>query len=248
MKHVHFNKDWHYHGCQVLRLENEFVSIEILPELGGKIYRWIDKRQKRDYLWQHPRIKPTLVPETTNYDDTFSGGWDDLFPNGGACQHAGEFYPDHGEYWTKRFEWSVDESADVITLRLSALGAVTPTRIERFITLATGSPKVDIRYKITNLGPFGFDYLWAIHPALAVNPNCELFIPAGKGLIGSPGMGRLAQEAAPFNWPHVPSHDGSKVDFSKIPAHPDPASEFVYLTELKAGWYAMIDHGSRSGF
>jgi hypothetical protein len=42
--------DWKYHGLQVVRLENEFVSIDVLPELGAKIYNFVHRPSNRNLL------------------------------------------------------------------------------------------------------------------------------------------------------------------------------------------------------
>ncbi len=40
-------------------LENDFVRLTLLPELGGRIYRWQDKQTGRDILYANPVVKPT---------------------------------------------------------------------------------------------------------------------------------------------------------------------------------------------
>lgn len=249
MSSVQFDADWQYNGCRVLRLESDLLRLDILPEAGGRIYHWIDKPLDRDWLWQHPRIKPSILPESTNYDDTFSGGWDELFPNGSLGQHAGEFYPDHGEYWTKRFDWDVQQSLRSVTLHLLAEGSVTPTRMERWITMEAGSRAVQIRYKLSHLGEHPVDYLWSLHPALNVNANCELRVPGSKAINAAPGIGRLAAEPLEFNWPLGPGRDGGWVDLSRIPASSGvPLYDMAYVTELNDGWSGVIDHSQRAGF
>lgn len=250
MSGVQFNSDWHYNGCRVLRLESDLLRLDVLPELGGKILHWVHKPEGRDWLWQHPRIKPAILPQRSNYDDHWSGGWDELFPNGGACTCDGESYPDHGEYWTLPCDWRPEVCDDAATLYTRAEGRASPTRMERWITLQAGSPGVRIRHRITHLGAHGFHFLWAFHPGLAVRPGCRLLIPAGRGEIASPGIGRLGAAGREFNWPHVPARDGDvTVDFSLVP---EPTAErgyeMVYLTELHAGWFAIHDPATRSGF
>jgi len=249
MGSVRFEKDWSYHGCRVLRLESDLLRIDVMPELGGKIYHWIHKPEDRDYLWQHPRIKPAVLPPGTNYDDTFSGGWDELFPSDAPGEHRGEVYPDHGEYWTRCFDWEVEESPQSVTLHLRAEGNVTPTRMERWITVEASSTVVRFRHRITHLGEHGFDYLWKLHPALRVGSSHEILISAGKGLIATPGCGRLSADTLDFVWPRVPGRDGATFDLSKVPATSGvPGYEMVYLTELRDGWCAVLDHATGSGF
>lgn len=40
-------------------LENCYLQLTILPELGGRIYRWIDKASGQNLFYQNPVIKPT---------------------------------------------------------------------------------------------------------------------------------------------------------------------------------------------
>ena len=42
-------------------IENEFISIMILPELGGRIHRALDKTNGYDFIYYQPLIKPALV-------------------------------------------------------------------------------------------------------------------------------------------------------------------------------------------
>lgn len=249
MGYVRFDDRWGYNGCRVLRLENDRLRVDVLPELGGKILHFVQKSEDRDWLWQHPAIAPALLPNSINYDDNFCGGWDDCFPNVAPGQHAGEVYPDHGEYWTRRFDWQADRSGEAITLYLRAEGGITPTRMEKWLTLEAGGCALRIRHRITHLGEHAFDYLWAQHPALRVSPTHEFIIPAGGGVVGSPGSGRLAADGGEFRWPMVPGRDGAMIDFSKVPAGPKAAGyEMAYVTQLNAGWYAALDRASGSGF
>ena len=40
-------------------LENRYTQLTILPDLGGRIYKWIDKTSGRNLFYQNPVIKPT---------------------------------------------------------------------------------------------------------------------------------------------------------------------------------------------
>ncbi|HKV68834.1 MAG TPA: hypothetical protein VJN72_12165, partial [Gaiellales bacterium] len=73
---------WHYHGLRTVRLENARLAVDVLPELGGKILRLIDKRGDRDLLWHSPRVEPHRAELHANFDDHWPGGWDEAFPGG----------------------------------------------------------------------------------------------------------------------------------------------------------------------
>lgn len=44
---------------RALILENGYLRLVLLPELGGRIYQWVDKVSGRPLLYQNPVIKPT---------------------------------------------------------------------------------------------------------------------------------------------------------------------------------------------
>ena len=44
-----------------VRLENEYVSVVILPELGGRIYSATDKTTGYDFFYKQHVIKPALI-------------------------------------------------------------------------------------------------------------------------------------------------------------------------------------------
>jgi len=209
MSRVRFDKDLECNGSKMLRLENDLLRLELLPDLCGKIYRLIHKPENRDYLWQNPHIQPTILEPGKPYDLNFTGGWDEQFPNDEPCQHQGKSYPDHGEFWDTRFDWDVKQSDRSITLYFRADGPVTNTRMERWITLDAGSTVIRFKHRLTHPGDRALDYIWKFHPALAVGESHQILIPAGAGLIATPGSGRLADKQLEFNWPNAPVIKGS---------------------------------------
>ena len=51
-------KDVVYNGAV---LENEYIYLEVLPEIGGKIPRALDKTTGYDFGYPHTVIKPAMV-------------------------------------------------------------------------------------------------------------------------------------------------------------------------------------------
>lgn len=49
------------HAWEAVWLENEFLRVMILPELGGRIHRLVDKTNGYDVIYHQPVIKPALV-------------------------------------------------------------------------------------------------------------------------------------------------------------------------------------------
>jgi tetratricopeptide (TPR) repeat protein len=61
-------------------LENEYIEIATIPELGGKLYSAVDKRTNKDIFYCNPVVKPQLIGCTGAWT---SGGIEFNFPNRG---------------------------------------------------------------------------------------------------------------------------------------------------------------------
>src|SRR5256714_12908811 len=44
----------------IVILENEYLHIEIMPEIGGRVYPAIDKNKSSEFVYYNPGIKPAL--------------------------------------------------------------------------------------------------------------------------------------------------------------------------------------------
>ena len=46
---------------RIITLENEYLKIELMPELGGRIYAAMDKRTGYDFFYRQHVVKPALI-------------------------------------------------------------------------------------------------------------------------------------------------------------------------------------------
>lgn len=237
--------NWTYHGFRAIVLENRYVRATVLPELGAKVWSLIDKVADRELLWHNPRVPPRPVHYGAAYDDWFCGGWDELFPNDAPTSVAGEPYPDHGELWSMPFTWDVAVEEGAVTLRMQRSGVVTNTSIEKRITLRADAPLLRFGHRMTNHGPKPLDYLWKLHPALNITSNSRIDLPARRVIVDPGFRDRLGVDA--FTWPHAPTASGT-VDMRQVPPQEAATCDFYYATELDAGWCALTDSATRSGF
>ena len=132
--------DWQYRGLQVVRLENDLLCIDVLPELGAKIYNFVHKPSGRNLLWHNPTLPPARQHYGAAYDDNWSGGWDELLPNDlPRAAPGGDLLPDHGEFWSQAADWEVTAASERrIEVRFSSHGRVLATRFEKTICLEAG--------------------------------------------------------------------------------------------------------------
>lgn len=238
--------NWTYHGFRAVVLENRHVRAVVLPELGAKVWSLIDKAADRELLWHNPRVSPRPVHYGAAYDDWFCGGWDELFPNDAPTAVAGEPYPDHGELWSMPFAWETTREDGAVSLHMRRSGIVTNTHVEKWITLRADESLLHFTHRISNAGPAPLDYLWKLHPALRVTPAARIDIPARQVLVDPGFRDRLATEA--FTWPFAPTAAGGAIDVRQVPPYEAATCDFYYAVELDAGWCALTDTATKSGF
>ncbi len=241
--------DWQYCGLRVVRLENDFLRLDVLPELGGKVYNFIHKPSGRNLLWQNPRLAPARQAYGASFDDNWCGGWDELIPNDVTCpEPEGDMLPDHGEFWSQSMKWEVlKNDRDSVEVRFSAEGRVMPVSFAKTLTLREGESFCRVHYRLANHGTNDFDFLWNIHPAMAISPETRLDVPAGEGFTDPwresrfPGYGR-------FQWPMLTDRAGKQCDLRKVEPPESALADQQYMLGVREGWYAVTDQKHRVGF
>jgi hypothetical protein len=238
-----------YRGLHVIRIENDFLAVEILPELGAKILRLIHKPSGRNLLWENPRLGPVSAPFGASFDDHWSGGWDDLLPNDPpAVAPGGDLLPDHGEFWAQPAEVRVVAATSTdCEVSFTQLGRVLPTKFEKTIIVSATDPFVRIRYAFSHAGGYEFPFLWNIHPAMNISPATWLDIPAKMG-ITDPWRETQFVGNTTFRWPYATDRAGNPVDLRRVAPLEAGTADMHYLTDVEQGWYAVTDQATQVGF
>ncbi len=245
---VRLDPHWTYHGLPLIRIENARCEVDVLAQTGGRILRFIDKAAHRNVLWENPRIFPHPAPIFASFDDHWAGGWDDAFPGGAPSRDRyGEATPYMGELWTASWQWRVVDR-DGPALELSVHTPITPARYTKTLRLRPDEPVLDIDYRIEHVGTRPFDYMWGIHPALAISPTHRFDVPAGEALVDDAQGGGLGRHGDTYTWPTLPLADGSSVDVSRAQEPNSGNLGLHYLTGLRAGWLACTDTSIHRGF
>ena len=241
--------NWQYHDLQVVHLENDLISIDVLPELGAKIYNFVHRPSDRNLLWHNPRIPPARQPFGARFDDVWSGGWDELIPNDIPTPVTGnETLPDHGEIWSQPSEWQVVESdGSNAAVRFVNHGHVLPTIFEKTIMLRSGDPFCTVRYRLANSGRRPIDFLWNIHPAMAISPATRLDVPARRGIVERWGTDHF-EGSSDYDWPYVIDRSGQKIDLRRVYPPESTLADHHYLPRVSEGWYAVTDTQAKIGF
>jgi hypothetical protein len=236
------------HRIQMLVLENDWLKVSLLPEVGGKIFDLVWKATQKNFLWHNPRVEPQCYPIEAQFDNYWCGGWDDVFPTCDECDFHGEHYPSLGELRSLRWKVELAEKGEGdMVVRLSAFGPISPVHVIKTLLLSEDAPILRIQHEITNLGPLSLDFLWGTHPALAVTDQMVLRIPAKTGIVSQASDPKFGNPGQRYPWP-ILGTPGGKTDMSIVQGIHSGTFCGHYATDLQAGWYAVEDIEQGQGF
>lgn len=146
-----------------LFLENDYLKIMILPELGGRIQRAYDKVRGRDFIYYNQVIKPALVGLAGPW---ISGGIEFNWP-----QH-------HRPSTYSPVDWKIEEFPDGSkTVWVNEIEIMFRTRGTAGFTLHPDKAYLEIKGKVFNRTPFPQTFLWWANPAVKVNDAYQSVFP-----------------------------------------------------------------------
>lgn len=247
-------------GVRAIRLENELLAATILVDRGGDIFELISKPHNLDVLWKTPwgpqRPGGTQMPASshTTFHETYPGGWQFIFPNGGAaCVYNGAELGFHGEAAVSPWQSELTSGRDGAEVHLWLRLRRSPFLVERTLRVTPGRPLLQIHERITNQGGEPIAYMWGHHPAFGapfLSDACRIEtnarrLTADDAVYASPlNPLSLGQQV---DWPRV-EHDGQVIDLSRVPGEEAPRLLMAYLSEFTGdhGWYGITN--SELGF
>lgn len=144
-------------------IENEFIKVMILPELGGRVQMAYDKVRKRHFVYYNQVIKPALVGLTGPW---ISGGIEFNWP-----QHhrPSTFLPT---------DCTIEEHHDGSkTIWCSEVERMSRTKGMMGFTLYPGKAYIEVNAKVYNRTPFPQTFLWWANPAVVVNDDYYSVFP-----------------------------------------------------------------------
>jgi hypothetical protein len=249
-----------FKGLRTIILENEFLRVRVLLDKGADIFQFLDKKTDTDFLWRSPngivnptRYRETIAHSSGSFLDFYHGGWQEIFPGGGPVNYRGADLGLHGEVTHLSWEYDIlTDREDEIAVRFSVKCLRTPFKLERTLRLVKNQPVLHIDETVTNLSPEDQDFMWGHHPAFGapfLRPGLRVHIPAGKASAHSPKFASsgILEPGKEFVWPKA-DVDGRVVDLSVVPSNEDGFCELIYLKDLAAGWYAVMDEENEIGF
>ena len=203
-----------YQACW---LENEFIQVLVLPEIGGRLHGARDKTNDYNFFYWQPTIKPALVGMTGAW---ISGGIEWNFPHGhrptafNPVSHRLVENPDGSKtIWVGETEW-VHRMRWIVGL-----------------TVFPGRSVIEAKVRLSNPSPLRHAYqMWA---TTAVNANEEYQAIYPTRVMTGHGKREF------YRWPI-----DKGVDISWWKNIPN-ASSFFAVEE--GGFFGGYDHGRESG-
>lgn len=148
---------------KALILENEYLYVMILPELGGRIQRAYDKTNGYDFVYYNQVIKPALVGLAGPW---ISGGIEFNWP-----QH-------HRPSTFSPVDYSIRENADgSVTAYVGETDIMYGTKGMAAITLYPDKAYIEIKGQLYNPTDYPQTFLWWANPAVAVNDDTFSVFP-----------------------------------------------------------------------
>lgn len=222
---------------QAVWLENEYLKVMILPELGGRIQRAYDKTNDYDFVYYNHVIKPALVGLCGPW---ISGGIEFNWP-----QH-------HRPTTFSPVDYMLIRNQDgSVTCRISDVDQMYGTKGEAGFTLYPGKAYIEIKGQLYNRTSMPQTFLWWANPAVPVNDYTQSVFPPDVHAVMDHGKRDVSR--FPIATGEYYKHDYSEgVDISRYKNIPVPTSymaeksdfNFVggYDYQKEAGILHVADH------
>jgi len=203
-----------YRACW---LENEYIKVLILPEIGGRLHGAQDKTNGYNFFYWQPTIKPALVGMTGAW---ISGGIEWNFPHG------------HRPTGFSRVQYRIVDNPD----GSKTVWVGEPELVQRMrwivgLTIYPGKSVIEAKVRLSNPSPIRQSFQMWTTTATHANDDYQLVYPT-----------RLMTGHGKTEYWHWPIDNG--VDISWYKNVPNAASYFaVEPGPFFGGW----DHGKNAG-
>lgn len=211
-------------------LENQYLKVMILPELGGRIQRAFDKTNQYDFVYYNKVIKPALVGLAGPW---ISGGIEFNWP-----QHHRPTTYMPVDYMIRENE---DESK---TLYINDVDQMYGTKGIAAFTLYKDKAFIEIKGQLYNKTATPQTFLWWANPAVAVNDNTQSIFPPDVHSVYDHGKRDVSR--FPIATGVYYKHDYSEgIDISRYKNIPVPTSYMAEKSDYDfVGGY---DYGKEAG-
>ncbi|HEY4722786.1 MAG TPA: DUF5107 domain-containing protein, partial [Anaerolineae bacterium] len=222
-----------------LTLENDWLQVSVLPELGGRVYEFIDKPTGNNELYRNPVIKPT------NWGPQEQGWW---LAAGGI--EWGLPVEEHGYETAIAWSYEIITGTDGITITVRDSTAPDRLRAAISIFLPNDRAVLIVRPRIENDRDIDLNFKWWDNAMLAPGPgnsigtfsnnpdgtDLKFVFPETQVTVHSTGDTSLPQAGQAMSWPIYKTLDRSRVQnwnqWLGFFARPNASQDWVGVLDL----------------
>ncbi len=219
---------------QAVHLENEYVRLMILPEIGGRIHVGQDRTNGYDFFYRQHVIKPALVGLLGPW---ISGGVEFNWP-----QH-------HRPSTFMPVDWAIEEAADGSrTVWLSEHEPMDRMKGMVGIRLRPGSSLVEARVRLANRTPHVQTFLWWANVGVRVHDRYQSFFPPDVTHVADHArraMSRFPVARGTYYGIDYGARPAAEADLSWYANIPVPTSYMAMGSEQD--FFGGYDHAAEAG-
>jgi len=189
---------------QAVVLENEYLRLTFLPELGGRLYSAVVKVTEQEIFYHNSVVKPSVYGPLPSIDGVNPNSWLAL----GGMEWA---YPvqEHGYRWGVPWTYKISQTASQATITLSDMGEQR-VGAEVSVTLLADAATFTVQPKLVNQTAVTVPVQFWLNAALTlgaptISPHTQFIIPTSHVTVHSRGeAGWAVPDAhATMPWPQV---------------------------------------------
>ena len=234
-----------YKNVGALKINNEYLSVTVLPQFGSKIASIYYYPKSYEILWQ----SNNEYYKKSKYGEIFESGefsgFDEMFPSILECYYeeypwSGIKIPDHGELWS--IPWKYEVKKENKQVKLWVNGIRFPYLFKKEITLDKN--KIKLLYSLENKSPFYLDYIWAAHPLFNISQYSTIVVPEGMNKIINSVAGPVLKEYGKiYDFPTATLENGKSLYLNHIQKRNSYGyQKYYFLGKVTEGWCKIIDH------
>ncbi len=222
---------------KALYLENDYLKVMVLPELGGRIQMAFDKTNDYHFIYHNSVIKPALVGLAGPW---ISGGIEFNWP-----QH-------HRPSTFDAVDYTIEENKDGSkTIWVNEYEIMFRTKCALGFTLYPDKAYIELHAKLYNRTPFPQTFLWWANPAVAVDEHYQSVFPPDVNAVFDHGKRDVSTfpiaTGTYYKVDYAPGTDISRYTNIPVPtSYMAVNSEFNFVGgyhhQKKAGMVHVADH------
>jgi tetratricopeptide (TPR) repeat protein len=215
---------------QAVFLENRYLKVMILPELGGRVQMAIDKTNDYPFVYYNHVIKPALVGLTGPW---VSGGIEFNWP-----QH-------HRPTTFSPMSWTIEQNPDGSgVIRCAEIEPMFGTKGMHSFTLYPDRAYLEIDVQLSNRTSEPQTFLWWANPAVHVNDDYQSVFPPDVHAVMDHGKRDVSTfPIATGTYYKINYAPGT--DISRYKNIPVPTSYMAYHSDFD--FMGDYDHGKQAG-